>query len=209
MPQALRIVLCCLLFLCVGTPAGLAQPARPGGGWTLQLYGFGAVYDEAIDFDAGGGAGVSVGRHLLGNWFDLEAGFEFTPATQSLRLVTGVEKATVYITQPFMAARLTWRPLSPATFFLRLKAAVPRLDPRPFTVDAGTAGTFRMEPPGEMKFSPGVGLGLTYGVSTNLALFFQTERSLVNVTERRFENFESNRTWKGYMHYMAGLLFSL
>lgn len=174
--------------------------------WNVQAYGFVARYHSAVDYQPGAGIGLAFGRSVWQDWLACNVGFEYTRATQALRLITGSREAHANLYQSFFAMRVQ-APIKKqvVSIFASLLGGCSFFRPQTLIVDAGTLGKITLRPESETKIVFAWSSGLTFRIAGAASILFSVKRNFSRFADRRLDAAPTQSRWRSYWNYGLGL----
>jgi hypothetical protein len=193
-----------ILFCCALKLLAQSQPAAPV--WNVQAYGFATRYHNGIGYEPGIGAGWSVGHHLWKKWLSCAANFEYTRATQTLRLIDGADETGANIYQSFLSLRGRWQAKKqPVAVFANLLGGCSLFRPQALAIDAGTLGRVTLHPKHETKFVLAWSSGVEFRIIEAMSVLFSIRQSFSRFAIRQIDITPTQMKWRPYWNYGAGL----
>jgi len=194
-----------LFCLAANLPAQ-TDPATPP--WFAQTYGFIARYHSAIDYKTGAGVGLSVGHSIHKNRLSFAVGFEYTRATQELRLVDGLHETRANLYQGFFALRGNWPIKKRAvTVFGSLLNGLSFFRPQPLIINAGTRGAITLRPDGETKFVAAWESGIALHLVAGTTILFSIKQNFSRFADNQSDVDQPQSKWRPYWNYATGLSY--
>jgi len=186
-----------------------AQTVAPTPAWFVQTTGFVVRYHSALDYQTGGGAGVSAGRFIYHHWLAVAVGLEYTRATQKLQLIAGRYETRANIYRSLLALRAT-RPLKQRAIFWfgGLQSGLSFFHPEPLTIDAGVAGKITFRPAAEKKIVAAWESGLTLHLVKGVSMLLAVRQNFSRFASRQLGSDHVASQWRHEWNYATGLLYS-